>query len=299
MKQKFTALILSLILALSCAACGDTEAPVSSQPPAAETTLPSEPTAAPESYVFPETVLEDTEELLFSITALEDDPLWGYTMKAYLENRGSRELMFSLDLVSVNGFMCDPFWAATVAPGMKANEEIRFLSTDFQRNGITKPTEIRFTLRIYDANDYTSGALLSKEFTVYPQGEEAVEDFIRTPVAGETVLFENEYAALIVTGTQEDTVWGYGLNVYLENRTDKNLLFSAEDVSVNGFMCDPYWSTTVAPGMRSNTTISWFEETLADNQITEVESIIMTISVSDGDNWMADPLFRETFTVNP
>ncbi len=300
MKKKLAALLLALTLCASAAGCRSQQTPAETESPTTtETAGTTEATEASQSYVFPETVLVDDENCTVIITGFEEDPLWGYTMKAYLENKTDKELMFSLDNSSINGFMCDPFWAVRVTPGMKANERIHFLTSDLERNGITSPTALSFTLNIYDSNDFTAEYLVGQVFTLYPQGENAVQEYVRTPIDGEIVLFDNEYATMIVTGTEPNDLWGFGLNVYLENKTDKNLMFSTMDVSVNGFMCDPFWATEVAAGMRSNTTISWFSETLSESGIEKVETITMPITVSDAADWLAEPLVQETVTVNP
>lgn len=302
MLQKTISILLALILTLSLAACGSQSAAPTEPGPTdsvqdqlTETTQATQPPA----ITFRETVLVDNETCLFKITAIEDDSIWGYTLKAYLENRSQQNLMFSLNGTSVNGFMCDPFWAAEVTPGMKANEEISFSDTALSECGITSITDITSTLVIYDADNYSGEYLVSETFTLYPMGQEAVQPYVRTAVEGELVLFDNDSAAMIVTGTKNDSIWGYSLTVYLENRTDKALMFSASDVSVNGFMCDPYWATEVTPGKRAITTISWLPGTLEDNGITDVESIVMPITVYDPANWMADPILEETFTIQP
>lgn len=113
-------------------------------------------------------VIPDNEFCTFKINSIEADNMWGYTLKAYLENKTDLELMFSLSNVSVNGFMCDPLWAATVTSGMKSNEEISFTSESFERNGIVDVTDITFTLSVYDNNDWAADHLVSEEFTIYP-----------------------------------------------------------------------------------------------------------------------------------
>lgn len=302
---KFMTFFLAVLTAFSFAACAS-EQPVSVpeptptvQTPISEETEATETIASTETPEFQPVTLVDDESCIFRITAVEEDPIWGYTLKAYLENKTDLDLMFSLNSVSVNGFMCDPFWAAEVAPGMKANEDIHFSSDDFKRNGITEVTDISFTLNVYDSNDWTSDRLVSEEFTIYPMGADAVVPFSRTPVEGETVLFDSEQCTMIVTGFDPDGTWGYTVNVYLENKTEDTLMFSADDVSVNGFMCDPFWAESVAPGKRSNTAISWMESDFADNGITQVESITLPVRVYDENNWNREDLVSEAFTLTP
>ena len=248
---------------------------------------------------FTEHILVDDENCTVKITGIDTDNMWGYTLKVFLENKTELELMYSLDGVSVNGFMCDPFWASTVTANMKSNEEISFSEESFAQNGIDVPTEITFTLRIYDNNDWDAENLLEQEYTVYPLGEDAVKLYVREMGTDDIVLCENENCAIIVTGFYEDEIWGYTMQVYLENKTNAELMFSADGVAVNGFMCDPYWADTVAAGKRSNVEIIWPEESFAENGIEEVTEIVLPFRVYDNNDWDAEDVVNETYTVNP
>ena len=299
MNKKFTSATVAALLAASMAACSGTSEPETH--PVASTTAPTETTleVTQPAIVFEETVLVDNEHCTFKITAIEENNLLGYTLKAFLENKTEKELMFSLSNVSVNGFMCDPLWASTVSAGMKANENIRFSESDFLSNHISQVTEIQFALDVYDSNDWNAAHLVSETFTLYPMGEEAVQSYARQPLDTDILLFDDSNCSMIVTGFEPDSTWGYTVNVYLENKTDKTLMFTVGDAAVNGFMCDPIWAKTVAPGKRSNTAINWFQSALEENGITQVESISLPISVYDANDWMAEHLIDETFTLNP
>lgn len=301
MFKKFISIALALVLLVSVSGCvampnldtpsgGDTKPEPSEQP---------KPTDAAPQVLFQEAVIVDNENITFTIKEIDDNSFFGYTLKAYLENKTDLELMFSLNNVSVNGFMCDPFWASSVTAGMKSNEEISFMDTEFEANGITTVTEITFTLRVSDNNDWMADPILEETFTIYPLGQEAVEPYVRVPVEGEVVLVDNEYCTMIVTGYDPDNMFGYTMNVYLENKTDSIMMFSADSVSVNGFMCDPFWAADVAPGKRSNSQITWMDSTLEENGITEIESITLPVRIYNQEDWLQDAYVEETFTVNP
>lgn len=113
------------------------------------------------------------------------------------------------------------------------------------------------------------------------------------------VLVDDENVTVKITGIEEDALWGYTLKVYLENKTDKELMFTVDDVSVNGFMCDPFWATTVAAGMKANQQISFSDSDFDKNGIETVESIVLTLRAYDNKDWMADDIFNDTFTLNP
>ena len=167
--QKLMAFLFAVTLILSLAACGSVDEGTTGtnkpSKPAGSSTSASPSTTAP-SGSSKEVVLVENENITVKVTGTETDSIWGYTLKVFLENKTDKNLMFSVDDVSVNGFMCDPFWASTVAAGKKANEKITFSEKSFQENGIEVVEEITFTLHIYDSNDFTADSVLKETFTV-------------------------------------------------------------------------------------------------------------------------------------
>ena len=77
-----------------------------------------------------------------------------------------------------------------------------------------------------------------------------------TAAVAELTLVDNEHCTVIIKSYDGDALLGYGVNVYLENKTDKELVFSLGEVSVNGYMCDPFWATTVSAGKKANEQIT-------------------------------------------
>ena len=301
MMKKALSAVLAVALVLSLAACSsDSSQETSSTKPSENATTKPAPTTKPqEQPEFQETVLVDSDDLLFKITAITDDPIWGYTLKAHMENRTDKDLMFSLDAVSVNGFMCDPFFAATVTAGMKANKDISFSKDDFRAIGIETVTDVTFTLKVYDSQDITDDPVLEEEFIIYPMGKENAREYPRQEQEGDIVLFENEDCVMIVTGFETGSIWGFQAQVYLMNKTDNTLMFSVGDAAINGFMCDPFFAQSVAPGKQCVTNISWTKDALGENGIETVENITLPIRVYDTENWLEDAIVNETFTITP
>lgn len=172
---------LAAVLALSMVACGSKTPETGTTLPTGEiaemttgTTAPTteettaETTEETTEAVFEEIVLVDNGDMTFKITAVENDPVWGYTLKVFLENKTDKELMFTFDSTSVNGFMSDPYWAETVAAGKKSNSSVYWLSDSFEENGIENVEEITFTLRVYDNADWMADDILNETFTVHP-----------------------------------------------------------------------------------------------------------------------------------
>lgn len=299
MFHKLLSAVLSLAVILSFVGCSDSSQETATTVPSTPPTTKPNATEPQEKPKFQETVLVDNEDLLFKITSVGEDPIWGYTLKAQLENRTEQDLMFSLRSVSVNGYMCDPFFAATITGGMKANKDISFSKEDWEVIGIEEVTDVAFELVVYDKNDFSSDPVLEEEFVVYPMGKENAREYPRQPQKSDMILFENDSCAMIVTGFPTGSIWGFEAQVYLVNKTDDTLMFAVGDAAINGFMCEPYFVQSVAPGKRCITSITWTKDALENNGIEKVETITLPIRVYDAEDWLKDAMVNETFTVNP
>ena len=277
----------------------ETDAPA----PEAEEPAQEEPTpSATASYTISDEVIVDDENCAFTVVKAEDNDFWGFTLKVLCENKtADKKLMFSINNVSVNGYMSDPVWATEVAAGKKSNDEITFLTSSFETIGITAADEITFTLYIYDSDDWMADHLVADTFTIYPTGLTKDQIVVpeRKPTAGEQIILDDGNATFIILGTDADNIWGYIVLGYVENKTDKSLMFSWDDVSVNGFMVDPLWASEIAPGMRSYEKIFLYVSDYEDKSITDVEEIEFLLRISDADDLSAHNLYESVHTYNP
>ena len=92
---------------------------------------------------------------------------------------------------------------------------------------------------------------------------------------------------------------GYGVKVYLENKTDKELMYTVDNVSVNGFMVNPYWSVSIADGKQAYSEIIFFRSELEKQDIEVIQNIEFRLQATDNNDWSADYLFDEVFTFKP
>ena len=134
---------------------------------------------------------------------------------------------------------------------------------------------------------------------MYPYGEDKAVKYEREPESTDTVVVDNDTAKVVILGTEYDDIWGYTVKVYMENKTDRTLMFTTEETSVNGYMADPYYAMELAPGTCTFDGISWSDSTLEENKIEEVESIEMIIRAYDSNNWTGDDLVSEKVTYEP
>lgn len=301
--KKQISLLLVLLLVFGLTACGGTEnGGMSSSAPASgelDSEEPKQENKTPE-IAFEELTVIDNDACVVKITDIDPDNMWGYTLKANLENKsGDKTYMFSVQSAAVNGVQSDPFFAKEVAPGKKANEDISFMDTALQENEIGEFTDIELTIRVYDSNDWLAEAAAQETVHIYPYGEDKASAFTRESQPADQILVDNEYATAIVTGYTKDSIWGYTVNLFLVNKSDKELMFSVNDASVNGYMADPFFAKAVTAGKCAFTSMSWSDSALEENSITAIEEIEFTLRIYDNNDWMAESFAEEIITLNP
>ncbi len=255
---------------------------------------------AENDIVFEEIVIVDNGDCVIKAIDLEYSIIMGTSLKIYLENKSSdKTYMYSVDSASINGVEIEPFFASEVAAGKKSNENIYLSEFLMEDSGITEYTDIELTFRVYDSEDWLADDVVNTTVHIYPYGEDKAERFERAPQDTDNIIIDNEYITVIVTGYENDDIWGFTANLFLVNKTDKNIMFTAEDVAVNGFMSDPFYAETVHAGKVAFSSISWLDSTLEKNDITDIEEIEMTFRAYDEDDWFGDDLANETVTLNP
>lgn len=250
--------------------------------------------------IFSGLTVVDTEECFIKITEIDADSIWGYTLKVQLENRSEdKTYMFSVESAAINGVQCDPLFANEVAAGKKANKDLSFSDSQFKESGIKEYTDIEITFRVYDSDNWTADNVAKKTVHVYPYGEAKAVKYVRASSPTDNIIVDNEYVTVIVTGYEQDSIWGYTVKLFLVNKTDKNIMFSADEVSVNGYMLDPLFAKSVSKNKCAFTSMSWSDSKFEANGITEVEEIEFNIRVYDNEDWFDDDLVNKTVTVNP
>lgn len=250
------------------------------------------------NYTLTDEVIVDNDQCTFTIKSIDPNGDWGFTLNVFCENKSEETMMFSWDKVSVMGYMVDPFWAAEVAGGKKSNEAIHFSYNDLDSIGISSVDDITFKLRVSYTDNWDKEPAVDEIFSVYPTGK-SVQDIQypeRKSTANEQVLVDNDECTFVILSSGYEGA-DYQLHCYLENKTGHSIMFGTDEVSVNGYMADPFWGTSVAPGKRMYATIVFYESVLTENGISDVEDIEFALHVTNEDTW--DQHFNEVFTYKP
>ena len=311
MKKLF---ILLLCLALTAGLCACGAAPAPTEAPLFPTEAPAVPdvTEAPaesapkvdESQTQQETLQQELyrdDKCAFTVTETEYNEHLGLQVHVLCENNSDSSLLFTWNNTAVCGYMYEPYWAEEVAPGKKVNSTVDFDTYELEKMGITSVDDIIFTLSVIDMDHFLDAPLVNQGFRIYPTGK--TPDQVVYPEYvhknGETVIAENDVLTFIIESVEDEVSEFYTLNCYVANHTGKNLMISWDAVSVNGFMVDPFWATSLSAGMQAFSQINFLRADLEAQGIEDVTELEFTILAYDDDNWDADYLLSETYTFNP
>ncbi len=309
MKKKGALLALSLTLALSVTACGSSSSDSSGLSTEAETednetvaeseTEEAETETADNDITFEGLTVVDNDECSIEISAVDADSS-GDQLDVVLENKSSEKTyMFSIQSISVNGLEISDLFANEVAPGKKANDTINLTDSSTEKAGITENTDVKITFRVYDSNDWMADPVALETVHVYLYGEDKAAPYVRESESTDIELVDNDNITVTVTGYEEDSILGFGVDLYLVNKTDKEVMFATEDESVNGFMVSPAFATTVSERNSKYSAIYWSNSNLEENGIETVEEIEFTLRAYDSNDILGDEFVNEVFTLNP
>lgn len=312
MKQMIS-LMLALLALASLTACGvETPAPTRPAPTAAPTEpVTDAPTAQPtldptelpvETFPADAVPLVDDAHCAFTVLGVSQSAYAGMELRVLCENRTDAPAVFAWDAVSVCGYMYDPMWSLTVPAGETLTGTVAIDTFTLEQCGVTSADEISFRLSVFDAENWMDALYVYDTFTVYPTGlsAETVTYPVRPLLPGETTILDGSSGLIFRLGpSDEDGAGDYVLPCYVENNTDKTVMFSWDAVEVDGLVVTPAWSVTVAPGKRAVSEIAIPGGELADAGIETVEKIVFTLIVSDYDDFSDGYLVDSIFTYRP
>ena len=201
--------------------------------------------------------------------------------------------MLSCDALIVNDYMIHDLFASEIAAGKKANETIYLSSSELKAAGID--TVGRIEIYFHGSDTATFDTLFEKEHAVI---ETSAVDEMDTKANDDGMELYNEDGIRIVGKTvDENSFWGAAILLYIENDSGHDVGISVDDMSINGFMMTPYFSTQVYDGKKSLDDITLLSSELEENGIEAVEEVELKFHIYDLDSYEtiadSDPI---TFT---
>ena len=240
---------------------------------------------------------------LFSITAksIDEDSEYGYLVNLLIENKSpDKTYTFGIQKGQVNGVEVDPYTIIFINPGKKAN--ITVFIENLKEYGIEEYTDIELTVNVTEGKyTYDEPYTMSESIHIYPYGKENAGKFVYEAKAGDQVLVDNEYVTVIYTGDNKENELGYSINLYIVNKTDKDITVSGDDMSINGYMVGADFFKDVSAGKVSLATMIWPEETFKENDIDEskIDDIEFSLDIYPKDDIEAEHFFNGMLKITP
>ncbi len=243
-------------------------------------------------------VILDDEFCSIRVIGTREDEIRGYTLITYIQNKSeTTAYTVGVEQAAVNGIASDPGFRQTLLPGCHGYGEICF--TQRLPIAMEEYTDIALAFTVTPAEDRTAEPVSRVEGHIYPQGKEEAALYIRPAQSDDLVLVEDDRMQVVITGCRRDEVWGYVVDVFIQNRTDRELTFTLEDGSVNGLQANPHFYGVVPGNVCAFGSFYWSNSTLEGLGISQVETVYAVLRCYDAEKWLEDDLVRQSFTLNP
>ena len=248
---------------------------------AAKATEKETTAAAKEEISIEEQVLLDQEGLKITAKEYTVDPIWGPSIKILIENDSSKNLGVSCNALIVNNYMVNDLFSKTIAAGKKSNETLNFLSADLKNAGIDTPGQIEIYFHVFDSDSYAT--LFDADcVTIKTSAYDSMET-IKLDDGHE--LYNEDGLRIVGKYVDEKSLWGSAVLLYIENNTGKNIGVQADDMSINGFMVTPYFSSTVYDGKMALDDITIMQSDLDKNEIKSIDDIELKFHLFDANSY--------------
>ena len=228
-----------------------------------------------------EQVLIDEAGLVITAKEYVTDSIWGDGIKLLIENNSEKDYTVGCEALIVNDYMISDLFVSTVAAGKKANETMYLSSTELQAAGIDNVGKVEMYFQAYDSEwNYA----LKDAYAEIQTSEYANID--TTPNDAGAELYNDNGIRIVGKTVDENSFWGTSILLYCENNSGKNVGISVDDMSINGFMMSPFFSTTVYDGKKAIDNVTIFSSDLESNGITEIEEVELKFHIYDADSYM-------------
>ena len=239
-------------------------------------------------------LLLDNEYIQLIATGCEEEE-YAQVVNIIAINKSDKNIGISIDDTSVNGLMLEAGYWCDIPAGKVAYEALAWNKSDLENIDLGDFTDIEMTVNISDQDNWDT--LASETIRYYPEGESNATEFNYTVQPSDTVLVDNDYVSVIITGHEADEWGDYELSLYYVNKSDTDLYISANSITVNGLNLDSYYGETLPLDKNAFFPMEWSSYTLEENSITDISEIAFTLEISSDYGWYTTNLLTEAFTL--
>ena len=226
-------------------------------------------------------VLLDLDGIVINAQEYVTDSIWGDGIKVQIENNSAQDVGISYNALIVNDYMINGLFSSTIAAGKKANETIYLSSSELEAAGIDTVGKVEIYFHAFDANSYET-LWDADGVTIQTSAYDSMDT---VPNDEGTELYNQDGIRIVGKTVDENSFWGKAILLYAENSTDRNVGISVDDMSINGFMMSPLFSTTVYAQKKAIAAITLFSGDLEQNGIESIETAELKFHIYDADSY--------------
>lgn len=242
------------------------------------------PTVTPEPTVAPESVLGYDSELtllydnrcILQVISLEKSEDSGYLLKLAIENLCDADIDFEMYNFYVNGLICDCVRYITLPANSVTETDLLLVFECFMPSPLPELTGLVFEV---SADHAEEGYLALQKHTLeyYPQGEDTATPYEHPLGPQDVVIADNPYYTLTITG-YEYTDTEYLIHFFLKNNCSQRIKLHLDQALFQGVEYSPYWTYSIASGMRGYGAIAFDRFDLEENNITDITELTLDIT---------------------
>lgn len=227
-----------------------------------------------------EQVLVDQDGIKITATEYVTDSIWGDGIKLLVENNSAKDYTIGCDELIVNDYMITDLFSADVAAGKKSNEVMYLSSTELKAAGIDTVGQIEMYFHAYDSN---WDNLFKNVYSKLETSEFANMD--TTPNDEGQELYNANGVRIVGKTVDENSFWGTAILLYIENTSGQNVGINVDNMSINGYMMTPLFSTIVYDGKKSIDDITIMSSDLEANGITSVDQVELKFHIYNAESY--------------
>ena len=189
--------------------------------------------------------------------------------------------MVGCNALIVNDYMINDLFVSDVAAGKKSNETIYLSSSELKAAGIDTVGRIEIYFHVYDSDSFDN--IFDSDCVTIETS--AIDSIDMTANDEGTELYNDGGIRIIGKTVDENSFWGTAILLYIENQSGNNVGISVDDLSINGFMFTPYFSTTVYDGKKCIDDITIMSSELEENGIESIDEVELKFRIYNSDSY--------------
>ena len=227
-----------------------------------------------------EQVLIDTNGIKITAKEYLTDKIWGDGIKLLIENSSDTDYTVGCDALIVNDYMITDLFSSKVAAGKNANETMYLSSTGLKAAGIESVGKVEM---YFHASDAEYNMVFKNEYAEIHTSE--YDNMDTTPNDAGTELYSADGIRIVGKTVDENSFWGSAILLYVENNSGKSVGITVDDMSINGYMITPYFSTTVYDGKKALEDITIMSNQLEENGIESIDNVELKFHIYNSDTY--------------